>query len=1123
MEEYPEELRTPPVALVCLAGCPELHHAISAFLHSEQPPINTLALPDFSKSSVLARKKNRDPLSPPNPSPPAGILKRDWLLKHRTRVPAVVAAIFRAEQISGDPAHWLQACTDLENLKSSLQGRSTRLVVILVQTQVGEEPGEDMIIALRKRAEIDSKQLLLFNQNDAFESGLSLNRVASLFAELCLTYYKEEGRRIRSGIEKKSSPFPELNIRYCFKVAIYAEFRRDWAEALKFYEEGYRVLHEMINNTTNRLPPVQRLVEIKTISEYLHFKISTLLLHGGKIPEAIARFRKHVKSHKRLVGTPDADFLHWDWYSRQFLVFAELLETSSGSGTGPSEKLTLTEWEFQPAYYYQMAADYMREKRCCLERSSESKSELSNKAADAPESVMPSIYAGQSARLFEEGDSVTVLPLSDAEYVAYSLAEAERFQDSYEIIALYRKAHELFTSRGSTRFANQCNIGMAKEYHASEDFFNAKQLFDSVATLYRNEGWPVLLFEILGFLRDCARKLGLGQEFVAYSLEMCALPLGQSMVSKREEIQREIIELNEGPIRVEIDLVSPLRTVFNACVAFHEESVKPGGAASLTVSVLTQLPSRVEIDSLQVEFNKEECNFVVLEKLEVSPNKWMRLTKEIMPGQSGKLECLSVTAKIGKNLTISCRAESASSTEESHMWKFENPPDSSPAGDPILSFCGQKLIQVEEPDSSVELVLCSAGPALVGEIFQIPVKVISNNHLIKSGELKINLVDARGGGLLMSPRETETDEIEMHHVELLSISSPQEDEKSDDPSDPFGGIESGENIKKIQYSFGVVSVPELKKNQSWSCNLEVKWHRAKTVMLYVSLGYLGNTDQRVNIHKSLQIEGKIPVLISHRYMTAFRKEPLLISNIRSLSPPIEDLKDTLALNEDNILVINTKNCTEVPLKLVGLTIELENGEKSSEFFSVREISGISDDRTSFVPDEEFRAVFSVIPLVPNPNLSIGTVCLKWIREGLESAQTVITNHSLPRVTVEEPPLVATIECPPFATLGSPFSLYVKIKNKTNLLQEIKYNLGDSQNFVFSGGHVDSFSVLPKNEHVLSYKFVALASGIQILPKITVLSVRYSAQFNPSVASSTIFVYPSEPKLGLEENKAEIVA
>lgn len=115
MEDYPEELRTPPVSLVSVVGCPDLHSTISAVLHSEQPPINTLALPDFSKISILARKQ-RDPLDAGG-HPPEGILKKDWLLKHRTRVPAVVAALFGSDQVNGDPAQWLQVCTDLENLK----------------------------------------------------------------------------------------------------------------------------------------------------------------------------------------------------------------------------------------------------------------------------------------------------------------------------------------------------------------------------------------------------------------------------------------------------------------------------------------------------------------------------------------------------------------------------------------------------------------------------------------------------------------------------------------------------------------------------------------------------------------------------------------------------------------------------------------------------------------------------------------------------------------------------------------------------------------------------------------------------------------------------------------------
>lgn len=458
------------------------------------------------------------------------------------------------------------------------------------------------------------------------------------------------------------------------------------------------------------------------------------------------------------------------------------------------------------------------------------------------------------------------------------------------------------------------------------------------------------------------------------------------------------------------------------------------------------------------------------------------------------------------------------------MWKYENQPETYPTLDPALSLSGQKSIQVEEPNPLVDLTVNSTSPALVGEVFQIPVHVVSTGHVIRAGELKINLVDARGGGMLMSPRET--DDSDAHHVELLSISGLPEEKEDASKTDLLEETET-DVIKKIQYSFGVVSVPVLKKGDSWSCNLDIRWHRPKSVMLYVSLGYNpGDADQRVNVHRSLQIEGKVPFLINHRFMMPFRREPLLISNVRSMITPGEEQKVSLALKENNIVIISAKNCNEVPLNLVSMKVLPESGTDSSEkLFEVQEISGISDKHnTRFVPGEEFRGVFSVTPLVANPNFSLGVVCLEWMRENQnqDQSQNVSTKHSLPRVCVEEPPLVAAIECPPFAIVGAPFSLYIKVKNTTSLLQEIKYSLGDSQNFVFCGAHVHSASVLPGKEHVLSYKFVAFTSGSQQLPRITITSVRYSAQLNPSVAASTIFVYPTEPKFSLEKNGTQLL-
>lgn len=111
--------------------------------------------------------------------------------------------------------------------------------------------------------------------------------------------------------------------------------------------------------TSTRLPPIQRLVEIKIVAEQLHFKISTLLLHGGKIAEAIMFFRRHIDAYRNLMGEQSVIFLHWEWLSRQFLVFAELLESSSAvlqniSSTVLNTSDKLTDIEFSSAYYYQV-------------------------------------------------------------------------------------------------------------------------------------------------------------------------------------------------------------------------------------------------------------------------------------------------------------------------------------------------------------------------------------------------------------------------------------------------------------------------------------------------------------------------------------------------------------------------------------------------------------------------------------------------------------------------------------------------------------------------------------------------------------------------------------------------
>lgn len=230
---------------------------------------------------------------------------------------------------------------------------------------------------------------------------------------------------------------------------------------------------------------------------------------------------------------------------------------------------------------------------------------------------------------------------------------------------------------------------MAREYFAAGDFSKAKQLFDSVVGLYRQEGWVTLVWESLGYLRECARQLSSPKDFVEYALEMAALPIfssdvleypedkrkygpaGPVTLSRREMIQAEVFNLIKGvhssdgscnpvvlgdqPLHLEVDPISPLRMALLASVAFHDQSIKPGVSTFITVSLLSQLPLPVEMDELEIQFNQNCCNFTVVRaqeelsttnpgiedqgiRIETAPslmlttNKWLRLTYEIKSG-----------------------------------------------------------------------------------------------------------------------------------------------------------------------------------------------------------------------------------------------------------------------------------------------------------------------------------------------------------------------------------------------------------------------------------------------------------------------------------------------------------
>ena len=115
MDEYPEELLTPPVPLVALVGMPEIHLQVSTFLSANQPSIVSISILDPQEATILAGKEKR-PLEARLP-PPVGIIKSGWLKKHREKSAGAVALFLDRDLVHGDPGQWLAVCAEIDAIK----------------------------------------------------------------------------------------------------------------------------------------------------------------------------------------------------------------------------------------------------------------------------------------------------------------------------------------------------------------------------------------------------------------------------------------------------------------------------------------------------------------------------------------------------------------------------------------------------------------------------------------------------------------------------------------------------------------------------------------------------------------------------------------------------------------------------------------------------------------------------------------------------------------------------------------------------------------------------------------------------------------------------------------------
>lgn len=436
-------------------------------------------------------------------------------------------------------------------------------------------------------------------------------------------------------------------------------------------------------------------------------------------------------------------------------------------------------------------------------------------------------------------------------------------------------------------------------------------------------------------------------------------------------------------------------------------------------------------------------------------------------------------------------------------------------------------------------MLDATSPGLVGEAFPVQITIQSTGHTVQAGDLEVYFAPTGTTGASRMSSSPPTLPASPTQAELLL---------------PVGitPVDTTEGKDSYVKFTGLVEVPEIRGGESWSTVIYVRWLEPKAVTLMTTFVYQstdeGQPGYQYRLHKSECIDCEEALAVGHRYMAPFRRDALLLGSLEASSTSHKS-PAALALKESSILVVTMKNTCSLPIRLFTVSIQDEDvtrclvGTSGGQDINDRptiardgDFEGESSEGVILAPEELFTQLFWVHPLVATRALSVGTACVTWQRV-LASSSILSTEVStsqnlridpvtrrvqLSKILVESPPLVVTLDCPPHAVLGKPFTISVKIQNLTNTLQEVSFTIVDTTSFIFSGAHSDTVSILPKETHRLSYRLVPISSGMQQLPQLRLTSAWYSAGFQPSSLSTQLFVFPSTPSLNpLDSRRASL--
>ncbi|KAG0640099.1 Gryzun, putative trafficking through golgi-domain-containing protein [Tuber brumale] len=559
------------------------------------------------------------PLSPDSPLYPDGVISNLWLRKHQLLLPSVfvcfhelftesndgniqnlrdnelIASINAAKKhFSPTTGSTISASIGGDEIRSS--GYRSKFAVVLMSDKsiLPSSRFDDRVGYIKRSTNLIANATFFFVPADSSAVELqqfALNFLSTLYP-LAIEYYRDLSKHSRRKRNKGSVPPPTIpssralsqqawNLRYEFKLGIFAEFRQEMDVAVRNYETAYeRLLTEVFETTSSWS---DRWTQARLLADITILRLIRCHLWGEQYTAAKRRWSAHVTHMTNILnrkgrGTETYGFAAW--MSRWNKCLGELIQ----SGSLPVFNVSVPASPRMPML--RVGTDG-----------------IEPPAIHAPpeKQISVSERIGPQDLLHHAG----FYYLKAAELLSVRVTRAKRISisdsvDSYDLylcpppqeestadhnssqLSLLSLARREFDSRQQKRMVDSITLQItklkiAKAPHDESLWGEALKDLRSVARIYRKEGWWEVLEDVLWNIVQCGRNAGEGGSVVIAELELTCSSVFKERRGWRYDLSRSL----EGVETVKVKPTLVVRggdvvSFLTASYSFENPSVHAG-------------------------------------------------------------------------------------------------------------------------------------------------------------------------------------------------------------------------------------------------------------------------------------------------------------------------------------------------------------------------------------------------------------------------------------------------------------------------------------------------------------------------------------------------------------------